>query len=172
MEIIPKTGIGEFKFTMHRRDIISMLGRPDLMHINELVHPGVIYDQYSKRGLRFYYDFRTDLYPFCIEASKKSKATLLGDSLFDKTFAYIRTEFFEKHDLTCVFFGNNHIRAEELSTEFDYFGLELNDNTKIRAIMAFIPGKENLFFERFCEPQQRLLSAEERALKYAKYYDI
>lgn len=169
MQINPRIGVGDLTFTMHRNDIVVVIGKPELVYINELVYPGIIADQYRKQGLVLYYDFRTDLYPFCIEVTKKSKATLLGDSFFDKTFAYIKTELFEKHDLTCMFFGNNHIRAEELSVEFDYYGLNLAESTKIRALRAFVSGKENLLLERFNEPKQPLLSADEMELRYDKF---
>jgi hypothetical protein len=127
MQINSQVGVGDLTFTMHRNAIVAVIGKPELVYIDELVYPGVIADQYRKQGLVLYYDLRSNLYPFCIEGAKKSKATLLGDSFFDKTFAYIRTEFFEKHDLTCVFFGNNHIRVDELSIEFDYYGLNLKE---------------------------------------------
>ena len=172
MAVNPKVGVGDFTFSMHRKEIIFKLGNPDLILINERVYPGVIIDEYRKHGLSFFYDFRVDLQPFCIETAKRSKATLLGDSYFDKTFEYLKTDFFEKNDLTCVFFWNNHIRVEELSVEFDYYGLNLDDNTKVRALRVFREGTENLLWERSREPSPKPLSSEERAEKYARFYSI
>jgi hypothetical protein len=170
MDIFPKEGVGKYRFTMHRKEIVSILGVPDFVRINELVIPGVFVDEYRKAGLEFFYDFRSDLNPFCIAAMKRSKSTLLGDLLFDRPFSHIKTEFFEKHDLTCVFFGKNHIRVDELLVEFDYYGFKLNDETKIKSLLVFREGEENLILSRQSEKLPILLSADEMKDRYAEFH--
>jgi hypothetical protein len=53
-----------------------------------------------------------------------------------------------------------------------HFRFEKAEDTKIRALRAFVAGKENLLWERFCEPKQPLLSADEMALRYAEFREF